>query len=223
MDIGNKDIKYLVKPLSIISAIAILIGIVVSVGYRQVNNLYTVVSDLKSTQSKLLTKLDTLESVKEILDQNITFVDVALPRKTSVLYGLSQVKKIAFLNNVTASNLKAGSIVLDENGISKSPIVFEAEGLQSDIHNFLLSFYKALPLMSVDKVKLNNLDGITRAEVTLFVYSADNPEKIPAVTDSINGLSSEDIALLTKISTYIEPEFFEPKPTEEVQKSDPFN
>ncbi len=223
MDIGNKDIQYLLRPIVIIGVILVLIGIVFSVGYRQIFNLYTTVGELKDTQVKLAGKLDTLQSVKEVLDENITYVDVALPRRTSVLYGLSQVKKIAFLNNVRTANLKAGAMALGDNGISRSSIVFEAEGLQEDVHKFLLSFYNALPLMSIDKVKLNNVDGSTRADVTLFVYSADNPEKIPAVTDSINGLTSEDIAVLNKISTYVEPEFFDPKPIEEVQKENPFN
>ncbi len=223
MDIGNKDIKYLTKPLLIIAAIMLLIGLVATVGYRQVSTIYAGVNELKDNQLKLANKLETLESVKDILDENISFVDVALPRKTSVLYGISQIKKISIINNVSVSNLKAGSLALEDNGISKSSITFEVEGEQPDVHKFLLSFYNALPLMSVDKVKINNSGTSARGEVTLLVYSANNPEKIPAVTDAINGLSNEDIMILTKISGYTEPDFFEPMPSDELKKVDPFN
>lgn len=219
---NNKDIQYLTKPISILGILFILIGFVISIGFKQISGLIDTTSELKITQTKLSEKLDTLESVRQVLNENINFVDIALPYKASVLYGLAQIKNLALLNSVIVSNLKAGSLILEDNGISKNSLIFEAEGTELDIHNFLLSFYKSLPLMTIDKVKINKAEGITRATVTLYVYSAELPEKIPAVTESVNGLTTEDITLLTKLSGYIEPAFLEPKSNGNPQRIDPF-
>lgn len=218
----NKDIKFLTKPILIVFFIAILIGAVLSVGYNQVSALYQTTVELKENQLKLAEKLGTLESVRDILNENISYVDVALPYKASVLYGLSQVKNLALRNRIIVTNLKAGSFSLEDNGISKSSLSFEAEGLDADLQQFMLSFYNALPLMTVDKVKINKADGLSRANITVYVYSADLPEKIPAVTESVSGLSNTDIQTLNRISNYIEPLFFEPKANKDDERTDPF-
>lgn len=220
---NSKELQYLTKPLTILFVLVVLIGVVISIAFRQITGLVDIKSDLDTNQTKLSEKLDTLESVKKILNDNINFVDIALPYRASVLYGLSQVKNLALKNAVIVTNLKAGSLVLEDNGISKNSLIFEVEGTELDIHNFLLSFYKSLPLMTIDKLKINKSDGMARATVTLYVYSADLPEKIPAVTESVSGLTSDDIKILTTLSSYTSPTFFDPKTKENPERFDPFS
>lgn len=222
---NNKELKYLIKPISIVLALITLIVTVSYIGYSQISLVYAKVSDLKDTQEKLVAKLNILESVESALSENITFIDVALPSKSSIIYGLAQVKKLASENSVVVSNLKAGSAILEDNGISKYSINFEAEGFDADIQKFLLSFYKALPIMNIDKVKIDKSGDIARSTVSLYIYFADLPEKIPAVTESVNGLSSEDIKMIEELSTYTLPDFFDPKPgqNQTEARNNPFN
>lgn len=219
----NKEFEYLVKPLSILFVLMVLIVAIGVFGYKQVVAVTQKVAELKTIQLKLHTKLDILENVKVTLDENINFIDLVLPRKSSVLYGLAQIKKLAAINSIIVSNIKAGSAILEDNGISKYSINFEAEGNDDDIQEFLSAFFKALPIMTLNKIKIDKIEGITRTSVTMNIYSADLPDKIPAVTESVNELSERDLSILKELIEYTQPDFFDPKPSQTIEKEDPFN
>jgi hypothetical protein len=220
---NNKELKYLIKPISIFVAVIALICVVISIGYSQISLIYSKVSELKDTETKLATKLDVLESVESMLSQDINFIDIALPSRSSIIYGLAQVKKIASQNSVVISNLKAGSLILEDGGISKYSINFDAEGQDGDLQKFLMSFYNSLPIMSLDKVKIDKTSSLTRSTVSLYVYFADLPEKIPAISEPVNGLSASEIEMLNELSSYIQPDFFDPKPNSSESRTNPFN
>ena len=76
--------------------------------------------------------------------------------------------------------------------------------------------------MNLDKVKMDMTDNVTHAAVTVSVYSADLPQKIPSVEESIDDFSEDEINTLRSIAGYELPEFFEPTPTESEARPNPF-
>lgn len=225
MDINLKnEIKFLKKPVVILFIIIILLVIVFYIGLKNLSSLKTRMDENKIIETTLGEKVLILETVASVLPDDITFLDIVLPSKGAVLYGISQVKNQAINFNLIVSNMKSGTTVVEANGVSKNSISFEIIGEEQNVSEFLDSFSKLLPLMTIDRVSINKSSDFIRAEVTINVYSANLPQKIPSVAGSINELTNEEISLLKELVTYGLPQFIEPKVNDVMEKKvDPFN
>lgn len=225
MDTNTKtQFNFLAKPLGILSVIVLLFILVLTFGLKQITSVRNKISAGNKSETTLKQKAQTLETVAEILPGDVTFLDIVLPSKGSVLYGLSQVKTQALTNNIALSSLKTGTSIPESDGVFKTSISFDAEGEEQSIYIFLNSFSKLLPLMIVDKVSINKSENLARASVSISVFSSELPKKIPALTESVKELTKEEVKTLTELSTYGMPQFVEPSvenlPT---TKADPFN
>lgn len=220
----KKELEFLFKPLTILVSIIALLFVVLTFGIKQINLVRTKIASIKSTEEVLSKKVLALETVSKVLSGNSTFLDIVLPSKGSVLYGLSQIKAQAVQYNLNLSGLKTGSSVPEKEGVFKTSISFDIEGEEQSIYLFLNSFSKLLPLMNVDKVSLSKSADVLSANVTASVFSSEFPKKIPAVTDPIKELSNEDIKLLNELANYTLPQFVEPGvENSNSTKTDPFN
>lgn len=219
----NNDFKFISKPVAILLFIVILFSILVTVGVKKINEIRVQIAESVQLENLLSNKVTILESLPNVLAGDTTFLDIALPSRGAVLFGLSQIKNQAFTNGIIISNLKTSSIVPIKNEISKISISFDIDGTEDSVYKFLNSFSKTLPLMSIDKVKLDkSLLGI-RSSVSISVYTAELPTKIKAITGKTTELTDEDIQTITEISRYTIPSFVEPKPSQIEAKIDPFN
>lgn len=224
MDTNTKsEINFLIKPGGILLAIILLLVVTVAIGINQISELRTKIVANQKIQKTLEQKVSTLQTVSDILSGDVTFLDIVLPSKGGVLYGLSQVKNLALNYQIGISSIKAGLSVPEGNGIYKNSISFEVEGEEQNIYNFLLAFGKVLPLMNVDKVSLNKSQGLTQASISVAVYSAELPKNISAVTEAVKDLTTQEKDLLEEISTYTLPQFIEPYASKnESTRTDPF-
>ena len=218
----KNEINFLIKPVAILTTTVILFVIVSLIGFKNLRAYVDKINENKATQKSLSQKVSTLETVSQILPGDITFLDIVLPNRGVVLYGLSQVKTQAIKFNLAISNLKTGGVSPESGGVLKASIGFEVTGNEKDIYNFLQSFNKLLPLMNVNRVNLTKVNDITNASITLNIYSAELPQKIPSVTGTVTELSQKDINLLGELTTYSLPQFVEPTVTNIPQKEDPF-
>jgi hypothetical protein len=225
MDTNTKSqFNFLIKPVSILAVIILLFVLVISFGVNQITSVKTKIAAGNKSETTLKQKAQTLETVAEILPGDVTFLDVVLPSKGSVLYGLSQIKSQALINNIVLSSLKTGTSIPESDGVYKTSISFDAEGEEQTIYLFLNSFSKLLPLMNVDKVSINKSDELARASVSISVFSSELPKKIPALTESVKELTKDEIKTLTELSTYGMPQFVEPEvENSSPKKVDPFN
>lgn len=218
------EIEFLIKPLAIFVLIIALFVTVLVLGIKQISSIGEKNDGLKRSVSSLEQKVATLEEVEQVLAGDNTFLDIVLPGKGAVLYGLSQIKNQAVQNNVSISSIKTGNEIKVNGDISKNAIGFEVEGEEANVYLFLQSFSKILPLMNVDKVSLVRSESIARATVSLSVYSAELPKRIPAVTEAVKDLTPSEVDLLKEISQYSLPLFIEPVPdTGQTVKENPFN
>jgi len=225
MDINLKnEVTFLKKPVGILFIITILLIIVSYVGIKNLSSVKTKIDENKIIETTLGQKVLILETVTSVLPDDITFLDIVLPSKGAVLYGISQVKNQAITFNLLISNMKSGTTVAEENGVSKNSINFEILGEEQNVYQFLDSFSKLLPLMIIDRVSFDRSSNLIRAEVAMSVYSANLPQKISSLTGAINELTSQEINLLKEIVTYGLPQFTEPKVSDVFDKKvDPFN
>lgn len=225
MDTNTKsEFNFLVKPVSILFIIIALFILVLTFGIKQINTVRTKIAAASKNETLLKQKSSTLEAVDVALPGDTTFLDIVLPSKGSVLYGLSQVKSQALANQVTISSLKTGISVPEKDGVYKTSISFDVEGEEPSVYKFIDSFSKLLPLMNVDKVSLSKSGTIARANISIAVFSSELPKKIPALTESVKELTKAEIDLLRELATYGIPQFIEPSVSETTSvKPDPFN
>lgn len=225
MDTNTKSqLNFIAKPAIILFVIVALIVMVVSLGLNQITKVRNKLVAGNKSEATLKQKVETLRTVAEVLPGDITFLDIILPSKGSVLYGLSQIKQQAFSNSIAISSLKTGNSIPESDGVFKTSISFDAEGEEQSVYLFLNSFSKLLPLMNVDKVSINKSGDLVRASVSISIFSSELPKKIPALTESVKELSKEEIKTLTELSTYGMPQFVEPEiENSSPKKTDPFN
>lgn len=225
MDTNTKSqLNFIAKPATILLVVIILIILVTSYGFNQIVKVRTKITAGNKTEATLKQKVQTLQTVSEILPGDVTFLDVVLPSKGSVLYGLSQIKHQALSGDIAISSLKTGNSIPESDGVFKTSISFDAEGGEQNVYLFLNSFSKLLPLMSVDKVSINKSGDLVRASVSVSVFSSELPKKIPALTESVKELSKDEIRILTELATYGMPQFVEPEvENSSPKKADPFN
>lgn len=225
MDINLKnEINFLKKSTGILAIIIILLFMVGYLGLKNIFSLKAKVDANKIIKTTLEQKISILEFIIQIIPNDVTFLDIVLPSRGSVLYGISQVKNQASTFNLSISGVKSGNIIAEENGVFKNSLTFEIIGEEQKIYQFLDSFSKLLPLMVVDKVSFSKASDFIRSEVTINVYSASLPQKITALTEPINELTVEEITLLNEVLTYGMPQFVEPKVSDTIEpKIDPFN
>lgn len=220
----KNEINFLVKPLSIMALVLFAIVIALVVGAKNITNIRNVITKNKTTEKSLTQKVSALETVSQALPGDVTFLDVVLPSKGSVLYALNQIRSQTVVNSLTISNLKTGNSIPESGGVMKSSVSFEISGQDLDIYAFLASLNKMLPLMNIDKVSFSSISGLLTANVSVNVYSADLPKTIPSVTGTVSELTSQDIQLLNELATYTMPKFTEPSiDPKNTQKTDPFN
>lgn len=220
----KNEINFLIKPVAIIFVVALLIISVAILGFNKIVSIRSENESAKEKEMTFQTKVSVLETVETVLPGDITFLDVVLPSRGSVLYGLSQIKNQAIVYNLFLSNLKSGTLIPESAGVSKVTISFEAEGEEQNVYKFLDSFSTLLPLMNIDKVSLSKSANLVRANVSINVFSAELPKKIPALTGVVNELTTKEVTLLKELVTYTLPQFIEPQVSETIgQKADPFN
>ncbi|WKZ25750.1 MAG: hypothetical protein QY322_00330 [bacterium] len=220
----KNEINFLLKPVIIFSSVLILIIFSFVIGLRNISNLQSNITANKTTENTLSKKVLALETVSRTLPGDVTFLDVVLPSKGSVLYALSQIRTQSLNNNLNVSNLKTGNVIPESSGVMKSSVSFEVEGQESDVFTFLSSLGTVLPLINIDKVSFNSSLGLSRANISVNVYSAELPKTIPSLTGVVSELTSQDITLLNELAGYTLPQFIEPTIEEAPsQKTDPFN
>lgn len=228
MDISSKQtINFLLKPGLIFLMILVMFALSIIISAREISKIQAQIESSENTKANLTKKVITLETVEKVLPGDVSFIDIALPSKISTLYALSQIKETSATNSLLLNDIKTSNPVSDKAGIFKSTISFEVEGNKNDIFNFLNSFSTLLPLMKVDKVDINNSSAdFTSASVSLNVYSAELPKKLPTISTATTELTPLEIETLTKLSEYLLPGFIEPN-AENIDNSsdriDPFN
>lgn len=220
-----EEIKFLTRPLVYLSITFVLVVVIMSVGLKQVRNIIVKAQSAKETQLALKKKADSLERVAEIIPEDINFLDIVLPDKLSILYGLSQIKNEAARNSLYLTNIKTGSLESASKELSKTSISFDAEGDQTSIYNFVSSFSTILPIMNIQKLRIVQTASSARLSATVYVYSAELPKTIPSLTSTVNNLSDEEISLLKNLSQYTLPIFVEAGTGEKPAaiREDPFN
>jgi len=91
----NSKIKYLSKPIIILTAVVSMLTFSIFFGINQVNDVNQKVNSANVSNNQLVQKIDVLKDVQEVISDGVSFAEIALPSKGVILFGMSQVKNKA--------------------------------------------------------------------------------------------------------------------------------
>jgi hypothetical protein len=201
--------------------VIILFVLVVKLGFAKIGDLRSDIAKEQKSVTILTEKLNLLSQVDEEADQ-ASFTSAALPPTNPSLTIISQLKTLAASSGLLISGVKAGSQSLDKAEVSKVDINFDIGGDRSAIFQFLQKINTIAPISRVDKVKLVQLGGVSRASVTVRSYFAALPEKLPAISDAITDLTPDEKQTLKDVLGLTQPTFIEVTASQNAGKADPF-
>jgi hypothetical protein len=117
---------------------------------------------------------------------------------------VKQLRGIAEENALRVVNLRVltGETKIDER-VSQVEMEETVEGSYAQILTSILGIQNAAPLMQIQKVKLEGSSIPARATIQVASFWAPYPASLPAVTDSIEGLTTDDQTVLTKIESLV--------------------
>jgi hypothetical protein len=190
----------------------IFVGLFVAIIF-EANFFYNKVQTLSQTEADLTARvalLDQRNTALSSLDPSVVaaskLISNVLPGQNSVLLVTSQVRNTAVANKVTLKSLTTSSITdqLDSNaGSSQVGIIVEGES--SAVLDFLTNLTTLSPLIELGSVNFVTNPTSTIAQVTLVSYWSPFPTQLPPITESVTSLTSEETALLQKLSSFSSP------------------
>lgn len=212
------------KPISAFMPFAIVIILFIFVGnfgLSKIREIRGKISLAQRDQTVLTQKLQLLQTVGETVGVSVNAATAALPIENPALSVISQIKAAASENSVSISGLKSGTAIEAGPGISKVDLVFDAAGSREQILAFFKKIGSIAPITVVDRVRVNSSGGNMLANVSVRTFWAREPEKLPASTDPITNLTTDEQSVLDEVSALSAPTFVEVPPAEG-GKADPF-
>lgn len=216
------NVKLVIKSIGPLVVVLFLSLIVGNFGISKVRSLRSQISQAQNNNNILTQKVDLLRNVSGSLSGSPDIATIAVPDSNPSLVVISQLKLIAGENSVVVSNIKTGAETKDKSGLSSVAISFDAEGPREQIIAFLNTLSGSAPIIKVDKLKLTENSGITKAGTTVDAFWADLPKTLPALDNPIADLTSDEKSTLAKITQLNLPIFNQVNAATESAKSNPF-
>lgn len=217
-----RNIELALKTFLPLLGLVILSVFVVKFGIGKISEVRTKIAQAKSDSGVLENKLSLLRELSSSVGTSSNLALTALPSENPVLLVLSQLKLVASQNGVLVENIKSGGASKDETGLDRVDLTFDVEGVRPQVILFLSSIAQIAPISLVDRVKLNETQGTTRATVTVRAFWSDLPTKLPEVTKQLTDLTPDEKKILVSVANLIQPQFVKIPATSGAGKTDPF-
>lgn len=214
--------KKLIISVFVTISVSVLFFVLIKIGIGKVVSQRSETKKLEKNITVLNQKIDTLSKVEDALSKNIKFFSLALPEDNPSLLISYMVKVNSAQMGLIYDNLKGGSEGKDKN-VSKVDITFDLEGPFENMITFTKATENFSPIVTLEKLKMNQSGGIFSSSFTLRGYWAALPENIPTVTQAISDFTEAETTLITRISKLLLPAFSDLAPNKPSTRTDPFN
>lgn len=218
-----KSSKELLKALIPLIAVIVLFALVGKFAIAKAVDYNNQIKVLEKDRNTLTEKLSLLKIVADSFSEGATTVSLALPSQNPSIMTISQLKNLSAQTGIAMLGMKAGAEVKDNSGLKRVDISFEVDGAKPDIIEFVNKIKTISPITIVDKIKISEVNGATRANVTVKSFWADLPKTIPNLTQQVTDLTDKEEQTLMEVSLLTTPSFFVTEASEENVIADPFN
>lgn len=215
------EIKTILKPVLFFIVLIILSIIVAKEGFARISSLRNQLDAEKQKEAILAQKESLLREVAADTSVNTEVSLAAVPAKNPALIALSQFKTLSSDKSVLLSNIKVG-MEAKETDLSSIEIRLDVEGNLSSVLDFMKTINTLLPITLVEKVKLSSQGEISRASVIVKVFFSSYPTQLTSLTEPLEGLTTEEKAVLAKLAQSVMPSFVEVQPLPVGLRANPF-
>jgi hypothetical protein len=216
-----ENIKLIAKSIAPFLISILLFILVGNFGIARINDVRAQISEARINQNVLGQKVETIQAISGTVGNFSSAATVALPDANTALAVIGQMKSLALTNGIILTNIKTGPATNDASGLSRVDISFDAEGSRTQISTFLKASTGIAPITIIDRIKISETGGVAKAGVVAKSFWAPLPASVPTSTQTLNGLTSDEQATLTRVSALSQPLFFEITPSSG-GKTDPF-
>lgn len=218
-----KKIKVVISAVTPLFALVILSVFAFKIGLGKISEVRAKVAAARSDLNVLQSKLNILKEAQSSVAASSNLATIALPSENPALSVISQIKSLASQNGLLVENVKSGSETKETSGLFRVDVTFDVNGPRTQIFLFLSAISNIAPISAVEKVKLIEGGGNSRATVVVKSFWADLPKALPGITQEIQDLTPDEINVLTNVSKLIQPTFIVISPSGGGGKSDPFS
>lgn len=217
-------IRTLLFPILGLAVLIACFAIVARLLLSRVSPLTEEINVSEGQQDALSQKLSALTQINPSDLSKSEAAYIALPPQNPSATVIAQLKKLAIDRNITLDTITVSGSDTDAE-IASGTIEIKGEGENGNIFSFLRDLEGLAPLINVDRTKLTSVTSdATQMQLTVHTYWAKFPEKLPAITESISGLSDEEVNVLTKLASLTPPTFTQLSPTaSEAGRTNPFS
>ncbi len=216
------SIQVFLVPAALLILLVLLVGLAVKVGFSRIGQQRDEIAAARSSESILTQKESVLRGVQATVPSYVNTVAASLPEKNPSLSMTSQLRTLAATNGLVMENIKIGSAVASAS-LAEVDISFGLEGAPATVISFLDSIKNLAPVSTIEKAKINQSAQGTRADVTVRVYFAAFPEKLPSLTEPVKELTDGERATLNRLSALSLPAFTDLKPQPAGVRENPFD
>lgn len=203
--------------------LAVLLFILaVKVGLDRINDQRQKVLEGRRIENTLVAKEALLREVEVDISGFVDSASSAVPEKNPALVMLSQLKNLALVNGLTLTTFKVASET-QAAGLGSVDVSFDIDGTLPATLSFLKSLSTIAPISTIEKVKVNTASQVASSNITIRVYFAEYPAKLPSLTEAVNNLTEEERKLLDMLSGLTQPVFTSLTPQPASGRVTPFN
>lgn len=189
-------------PLMVVIVLFVVVG---NIGFTKFTEVRGEIADAKKTVNILKQKLEVLQTITAITESSVSKISWAIPDSNPTLTVSSQLKNLAQVNAVVTSSFKSNAASTSVGGLSQTSISFTVDGSRSQVFSFLSAVSKFAPITIVDKIRISESAGITRADVSVKSFWAALPKTLPKVDSPISDLTAKEKETLAGMLSLTQP------------------
>lgn len=214
--------KKLIFPLAFLVGLTLASLIAVRLAISQISALRSELTQSEKDENILRQKESLLTGLGEDILSQANVVVASLPSRGSSLQVISQLKILALRNGVVLSDIKAGAESMEESDLTKTGILFSAQGETRQILSFLESIKNIAPITLVESVKMDFSGGVVDAKISTKSFWSPLPSELPVLTQPVAAINEDEKKILGKLESLIMPSFSNLAPSAPVSGFSPF-
>ncbi|MEK7112246.1 MAG: type 4a pilus biogenesis protein PilO [Patescibacteria group bacterium] len=216
------NVSAILIPSAYLAVSILLFVFTAKTGIAKISEQRKGLSEARKIQGVLQQKENILRQIETEVPLQVDILANVLPEKNPALTMISQIKNLAAVSETTITTFKIGA-QNDSGDLSFVDLNFDIDGGLTEVLSFMNSIKALAPLSTIDKAKINQAGGIASANVTIKIYFAGYPTKLPSLTEAVSDLSEEEKGLLVTFSGLTLPTFTTLTPQEPVSRESPFD
>ncbi len=217
-----ENTKMMINSFGPLTAVVILFFLAGNFGFSKISDVRANVKKIQADRNVLTQKLNLIRGVSQTAAAASSVASVALPASNPALTVSAQLKLLASQNGVLLSGFKAGGEAADASGLSRADLTFDVTGSRPGVIAFIKGIKTFAPITLVDKIKINEAGGSSKATFSVKSFWSAFPKTLPAITEPIADLTADERKTLQDISTLTQPLFSEETVVPGGGKTDPF-